>query len=201
MVAGIFAFAPVQQASTVHSASLIESNVSSIGAAFLIATDSGTGITDEDTVVIDCDEDFIVNDMYWEITGYDGVTNGGEQLQIGADDGTLIIIDGVKLIGGDADSSTTFDLINPSGNTADGVNVKISWASVIHDTIMSTNGGFMIPPQLFAAGGGSNDIVIEISDNNDGGGADNPFEAGDTLTVTALIQTQSNAICTVSVNT
>jgi len=192
MIAGLFAFVPVQQASTVHSASLIESNVSSIGQALLVVSDSGTGITDGDTVIIDCDVDFIINDMYWEIDDYDG---SDEQLQIG-DGTTFITIDGVALIGADDDSSTQFDLINPTGNAADNVNVKISWASVMTDLLIQTGGQFYIPPQLWAVGADANDIVITIEDNGT-----STFDADDTLTVTALIQTQSNADCSVDVNT
>ena len=199
LVAGIFAFMPVEQASTVHTTiigagGLDFDDISNTQPSIQVVSGSGTGITDGDTVVIDCDVDFYVMDMYWEIDDYDGTA--GEILTIGDGAGNFITVDGTAVIGEDEDSSTTFNILDPGFTSANDVNVKISWAAFTFDLSVINSGDINIPTELFAIGAGANDIVITIQDT--GGKA---FDGADTLTVTALIQTQSNANCSVDVNT
>ena len=198
LVAGIFAFMPVEKASTVHNTiigagGLDLDDISNTQPSIQVVSGSGTGITDGDTVVIDCDVDFYVMDMYWEIDDFDGTA--GERLRIGDGAGNFITIDGTALIAEDEDSSTTFDILDPSGTPANDVNVKISWAAVTFDLGAENFGDINLSTELFAIGAGANDIVITLEDNGDN------FDASDTLTVTALIQTESNANCSVDVNT
>ena len=62
MVAGMFAFIPVEQASTVHT------TVQGSQEGVIIRSDNGVNISDNDTVVIDCDNDFILQDTLWSLT-------------------------------------------------------------------------------------------------------------------------------------
>jgi len=196
LIAGFFAFSPVQQASTVHSASLIESNTGGILQTIQTHSDSGTGITDGDTVVIDCDNDFVVLDMYWRIDDLDGTA--GENLRIGTGAGSFITVDGAVIIGESEDQDQGFDILGNNDGTSDNVDVQRSWKGVTMDEIGAGNpGGVNFPLQLFAVGADANDIVITMADG-DGG---KNFDVGDTLTVTALIQTESNAGCSVDVIT
>ena len=200
LIAGFFAFSPIEQVSTVHTqiigvGGLDLDDLSNTRLSTQVVTDSGTGITDGDTVVIDCDNDFVVLDSYWGIDDLDG--DDGEELAIGDSAGNFITVDGTLLIGeSEAGNDQITILGNAATSTANNVDVQRSWKATAIDQIQSGPGGFKIPIELFAVGADANDIVFTLEDN---GGDD--IDASDTLTVTALIQTESNANCSVNVNT
>ena len=199
LITGFFAFSPIDKASTIHTTiigagGLDFDDLSNTQLSIQVVTDSGTGITDGDTVIIDCDNDFVLLDSYWGIDDFDGASF--EELSIGDSAGNFITVDGVLLIGeSEAGDDSLIILGNVVGNLADNVNIQRSWKATVMDEILI--GGFIkIPLILFAVGAGANDIVFTLEDT----GAD-PIDASDTLTVTALIQTESNANCSVDVNT
>ena len=75
LIAGIFAFMPVDQATTV------DDQVISAQRTILVDSDSGTGITDGDTVVFDCDKDFFIMEIYLTLTDHDSLA--GELITLG----------------------------------------------------------------------------------------------------------------------
>ena len=90
LIAGIFAFSPIEKASTVHAGLT----------GIQVVEDSVTGITEDDRVrvVFDCDKDYAIMEAYFTLTNLD--TDGGtETLDIGDDSADLspVEIDGVPL--------------------------------------------------------------------------------------------------------
>ena len=194
-MAGFFAFSPIVKATTVHS------TIISTQQAFQIQTDSGTGITDGDTVVIDCNEDFIVEEIYFTLTDFD--SQAAEQLELGDNtdgDPVGVEIDGIEINNTRGDYSSNSDRIMfRAGGTANNEAATTTW-SIIHAKMMVDDAGTGdfpdLPRVLVAEGDGNNDIVLNLFD---GGG--NAIDATDQLTVKAVIWTESNANCSVSVNT
>ena len=188
MVAGLFAFAPVEQASTVHTGT-----GSQLG--LIIVTDSGTGITDGDRIVFDCDKDFTVREILFTVTNLETVTSNSEVIDLGADDGAggdpdfpMVEIDGVPLTDENGDFEEESFISSSTDPNAD---PTVTWTGFAEDEDEEET-----PYILFAEGEGTDDIVMYLFDD----GA-NPLDGDEELTVKALFVTQSNAVCTVDVDT
>jgi len=183
LIAGVFAFMPIDKASTVHT-SIIASQ-----RTLLVDSDSGTGITTGDTIVFDCDKNFTIREIYFTLTDFD--SNDGERLTLGDQGTTLdaIIVDGVALRR-DNGFTEQFDLFTDFGTLND-VTASISYTGTNIEVTEES-----IPLFLTAEGAGADDIVFNL---NDEGG--NAIDASDELTVKAFFDVQSDATCTVSVNT
>jgi len=62
--------------------------------------------------------------------------------------------------------------------------------------VLVQGGSATVPMLLFAVGTGNNDIVFTLEDSGGDG-----LDGDERLTVTALIQTESNAGCSLNINT
>jgi len=190
LIAGIFAFMPINNATTVHD-TIIGTQL-----ALKIEEDSGTGITDGDRIVFDCDKDFTVREILFTFTNLDRIDNeNSERIDVGNNDGPggetnfpFIVIDGVPLVdnfGQFEDESFAFGAEFPDADPT------FSWTGFI-DTEAEPDEPFI----LFAEGEGTDDIVINLFDD----GTD-PLDGDEELTVKALFVTESDAVCTVDVDT
>jgi len=190
IVAGIFAFMPINNATTVHD-TIIGTQL-----ALKIEKDSGTGITDGDRIVFDCDKDFTVREILFTTTNIDFVDdNDRESINFGRDDGpggesdfSLVEIDGVPLAGEGGDFETDLLVLGVEFRDADSTT---TWTGIQRD-----EDNEQIPYILFAKGEGTDDIVINLFD-----AGSNPLDGDEELTVKALFVTQSDATCSVSVDT
>jgi len=186
--AGIFAFFHIEKASTVHGTFL----------ALIIEKDSGTGISDGDRIVYDCDRDFTVREIYFTVTNMTENGGGEEIIDIGQDDNIAsdrpqVEIDGVPLTDkfGDFEEESFFGV---EGNGGPNANATISWTGYAEDRDEEEFSYI-----LFAEGEGTDDIVMYIFD--DSSGNLNPLDGDEELTVKALFVTQASAVCTVDVDT
>ena len=118
-------------------------------------------------------------------------SNDGERLTLGDQGTTLdaIIVDGVALRR-DNGFTEQFDLFSAGGSLND-VTASISYTGTNIEVTEES-----IPLFLTAEGADADDIVFNL---NDEGG--NAIDASDELTVKAFFDVQSDATCTVSVNT
>ena len=180
MVAGMFAFIPVEQASTVHT------TVQGSQEGVIIRSDNGVNISDNDTVVIDCDNDFILQDTLWSLTDHDSAT-GTEAIDIGTTTTAGITIDDLDTMERDGD----FALINlfTAGGADDNDTSVISWSGLANELQL-----IQMPVTISAVGAGNNDIVFTLQDLNES------IDATDRLTVTATILSQSDSTCSVTIN-
>jgi len=180
LIAGIFAFSPIEKASTVHAGLT----------GIQVVEDSGTGITEDDRVrvVFDCDKDFAITEIYFTLTNLD--TDGGtETLDIGDDSADLspVEIDGVPLSDefGDVEEES---FLQSTGNPD--VVPTVVWTGFALDEDEEDT-----PLILFAKGEGTDDIVLNFFDDGE-----NPLDGDEVFTVKALITSGSNAVCTVDVD-
>jgi len=185
LIAGIFSFMPIDKATTVHD-SIIGS-----GLALIIKSDNGTGITDADRIVLDCDKDFTVREIYFTVTNLDV----DEQIDMGTEDGVggdpdfpHLEIDGVKFTDDDGGFEEQDFLSRDAGQESD---PAYSWTGLVEEEDEEE-----YPYILFAEGEGTDDIIMYIFDDGT-----NPLDGDEDLFVKALFVAQSDAVCTVNVDT
>ena len=180
LVAGFFALSPIDKATTVHT-TVVAAGVDAI----IVESGTGNNISDNDTIVIDCDEDFVIIEMYWSLSGHEV----DENLNLGNDAANVgITIDGVRLV--DEFGEDIDELIFDTGG-GDITTPTISWSGLAIDQLDAA-----IPTFISAEGDGDNDVVFTIFDDDAG----QAIDAINNLTVKAIIESNSSATCTVTVN-